>query len=150
MKTRTEERLVRFGCLTVLVGLSVFGYLAFSSHWAYSVAVAGLIGVGWLIVQVAQRRDHSRHVEMLGLAFAPSGLPVPQLKDGSSYGFPSFTLTFASEAELRQAEAQGCIAAFKDAVQTVYGHTGSKRNPFSADQAVWATYVGWQPSFGLP
>ena len=96
---------------------------------------------------VAEKHDHQRHIEMLKLVFAQSGVPVPHLKDGYSYGFRSFTLTFATEAELRQAEALGCIAAFKQAIQTLYGHVGSKRNPFDADRAVWATYVGWKPSF---
>ena len=147
MKFQNEEILTRFGCLAVLVGMICFGYLAYSSHWAYSIAVVGLIGVGWLFVQIAEKHDHQRHIEMLKLVFAQSGVPVPHLKDGYSYGFRSFTLTFATEAELRQAEALGCIAAFKQAIQTLYGHVGSKRNPFDADRAVWATYVGWKPSF---
>lgn len=146
MKFRTEERLVRFAVLVLLVGLCAFGYLTLSSNLAYSFAVVGLLGVGWVIVKMGNRSAHRRDVEMLRLAFAASGLPVPKLEGGNSYEFRSITLTFSSEAELRQAEALGCIAAFKQAVQMLYMHTGSKQKPFNADKAVWATYIGWKPS----
>lgn len=146
MNAQPEARLSSLGCLLVLIGVCTFGYLAYSSHWAYTFAVVSLIGVGLLIVRIGKRRDHHRHVEVLRLAFAPSGLPVPQFEDGYRYGFPSFTLTFPSEAELKQAEALGCITAFKQAIQTLHGHTGSKRNPFDVNRAIWITYVGWKPS----
>jgi hypothetical protein len=140
MKPRNEERLEKLGCLSVLIGVCVFGYLTFSSHWAYTLAVVGLFGAGVLIIRIGKRRDHLRNIEALRLAFAPSGLAVPQLKDGNSHGFPFFTLTFPSEADLKRADALGCIAAFKQRIQTLYGHTGGKRNPFNVDYAVWATF----------
>ena len=145
MKPPIEERLFSLGCLLVLIAVCAFGYLAFSSHWAYLAAVAGLIG-GWLLIcRTRLRRNHRKHLEALRLAFAPSERPIPHLKEGGSYGFPTFTLTFASEAELKQAEESGRIAAFKKTIQSYYAHMGSKGNPFDADRAVWATYKGWQP-----
>jgi hypothetical protein len=127
------------------IGACGFGYLALSSHWAYSVAIAGLIG-GWsLIRRMRWRCQHRRHLDALRAAFGPSERPVPHLKEESSYGFPHFTLTFVSEAELRHAEDSGNIAAFKEAIQSLYAHTGSKQNPFDVDWAVWVTCEGWKP-----
>jgi hypothetical protein len=140
MNPRTEERLEKLGCLAVLIGLGVFGYLAFSSNWAYTLAVAGSIGVGVLIVRIGKKRDHRRNVEALRRAFAPSGLAVPQLEESNSHGFSGFTLTFPSEADLKRADALGCIAAFKQTIQALYGHTGGKQNPFDAELAVAVTY----------
>jgi hypothetical protein len=147
MKPRIEEKLFSLGCLLVLIGVCAFSYLAFFSHWTYSVAVVGLIA-GWLLVcRIRARRDHRRHLAALSAAFSSSSLPLPRLKSSYSYGYPSFTLTFSSEAELKQAEESGFIAAFKQAIQSLYMHTGRKQNPFDADRAVWATYDGWQPRF---
>ena len=147
MKTQIEEQLFNFGCLLALVGVCAFSYLAIFSHWTYSAAVAGLIG-GWrLVCQVRMRRDHRRHLVALSAAFASSPFPLPRLKVGGSYGFRSFKLTFPSEVELTHAQESGYTAAFKEAIQSLYMHVGSKHNPFDADRAVWATYEGWEPHF---
>jgi hypothetical protein len=137
-----EERLFSLGCLLMLIGLCVSGYLALTLHWTYVTAGAGLI-CGWLLFwQIRSRRDHRRHLDALNAVFAPSGRPVPSLKEGSSYGFPTFVLTFPSAADLRQAEESGCLAAFKQAIQSLHGHTGGKLIPFDADRAVCATFEG--------
>jgi hypothetical protein len=143
VKPAMEERLFSLGCMLVLVGTCVTGYLAVTSHWMYAAATAGLI-FGWrLVCRIRSSRDRCRHLEALSASFSPSGRPFPRLTEGTSYGFRTFTLTFRSEAELRQAEASGCIAAFKQAIQSLYGHTGGRQNPFDADRAVWATHEGW-------
>jgi hypothetical protein len=95
-------------------------------------------------VKLADRRDHLRHIEILRLAFAETEIAAPQLKQANHYGFPHFSLTFPSEAELKQADLGGCIAAFKQEIQTRYGNTGPKNNPFDIERAVWVTYKGWQ------
>jgi len=146
MEPSTEDRFFSLGCLLVLIGVCAFGYLALSSHWAYSVAAAGLIG-GWSLLGRRRRRcQHRRHLDALSTAFGPSTRPVPRLEETHQYGFPYFTLIFASEAELRRAEASGCIAAFKKAIHSQYAHVGGKQNPFNVDWAVHATYEGWKPS----
>jgi hypothetical protein len=147
MRAETEEKLFSFGGLFVLVGTCIFAYVALSSDWRYSVAAVCLIS-GWVcIYRLRLKRNHLRDFEALKAEFTQKGLPVPELKEGNNYGFRAFTLTFASETELKKAKDAGCIAAFKQAIQGFYGHTGSKRNPFDAERAVWATYKGWQPRF---
>ena len=145
MKPAIEDRLFSLGCLLELIGVCFLGYLTTTAHWGYSLGVIGLIVVWLLICRIRVGRNRRRNLDVLRTAFATSTHALPQLKKDSSYGFPAFTLTFQSEAELRQAEESGCISAFKQAIQALYGHTGSKRNPFDADRAVWATYEGWQP-----
>ncbi len=144
MKPETERRLVRYGCLGVLIGICLFLCLSIILHWAYSFGVAAFIGIGWLHVWLSERRDHHRHVEILKLAFSQTDVPIPKFKEATSYGFKHFTLTFSSEAELEQAESEGCIAAFKQEIQALYGQSGSKDNPFDIERAVWVTYKDWQ------
>ena len=155
MNLGNRDKLFSTGCLLVSISMCIFtylctlGYLTLETHWKYPVAVAALISVWMIIRHIGMWRGHRRrrHLELLEAAFAQSGQSAPQLKDGGSYGFPSFTLIFPSEAELRQAQESGCIAAFKNAIQSLYGHMGNKQNPFDAERAVWATYKGWKPHF---
>ena len=79
--------------------------------------------------------------------FSGSEFPVPELKVVHMYGFPAFTLTFASEEALQQAEASGGIASFRQTIQDLYGHAGSKRNSFDEKRAIHATYIGRKHSW---
>ena len=146
MKRSTEERLFSLGCLLVAIGVIHFCYLALVSNWNYLLASAGMVG-GWLILNsIRNRRDQRRHVEALKAAFAPTTQRVPHLTEGYIYGYPYFTLTFESETEMKLAEQTKCIAAFKQSIQSLYGHLGGSRKPFSADRAVAATYEGFRPT----
>jgi len=136
------KRLFSLGCILVFTGVCALGYLALSRHWGYSFAAAGLIGVWWVIGGVRLKRRYRKVQEALHAAFASSARPFPHLEVGSSYGFPTFRLTFASPAELASAQDAGCIAAFKLAIQSIYLHDGDKENPFDADKAVWITSKG--------
>lgn len=142
MKAPVEQRLFSLGCALVFTGVCAFGYLALSRHWGYSMAAAALLGVWWLICELRWKVLHRRQLAALDAAFAPLGSPLPHLKQSSSYGFPTFTLTFTSEAELKRAQDSGSIAAFKRAIQSLHAHGWSKQNPFDADKAVWCTYEG--------
>jgi hypothetical protein len=64
---------------------------------------------------------------------------LPKLVIGGRYGFPAFTLTFATEAALAQAEHAGCIDAFKKKLQVRYADSGTKESPFDAEFAVHLT-----------
>jgi hypothetical protein len=141
-KERVREMMSSLGCLLTLIGICVSGYLALTLHWTYATVGAALICGALLLGQIRLRRERRRLRDVLNAVFAPSGRPVPLLKEGSSYGFPTFTLTFPSEAELRQAEQSGCLAAFKQAIQSLYRHAGCKQMPFDANCAVSATYEG--------
>lgn len=72
---------------------------------------------------------------------APS--PMPRLEIGSSYSYPTFTLTFLSKREREAADEAGLNQSFKHEIDMLCRDYGSKSNPFDADKAVWFTYQGW-------
>ncbi|MFZ2276617.1 MAG: hypothetical protein WAW39_02415 [Prosthecobacter sp.] len=145
MKPSTGERLFSFGCLLVLIGISTCLFFAFTSGLRY-VFYAGCLVVIWLVIaRIRSGHFHQRHLVALREAFSAKDIPVPHLKESYSYGWPSFTLTFQTEEDLKLAKEAGCISAFKQKIQLFYDHLGGAENPFDADRAVWATYEGWQP-----
>lgn len=143
MKPHIEERLFSSGCLLVFIAGCCLFFLAINFHWKFGIAFVGLF-LAWVVVGLlrSKRFDHM-HQEALKSAFSSSGIKLPHLKEGSLYGFPTFKLTFSSEAELLQAEASGSITAFKQAIHSIYYHVGG--DSFNSDSAVWATYEGWSP-----
>jgi len=117
-------------------------YLAVTSHWTYSLAIVGLLLFWGLISQIRTRSLHRKDIDALRAAFSAPGMCIPRLEEGGGHGWSTFGLVFASASELKLAEESGCIAAFKQAIQQLHGHEGSKENPFDADRAVWAEYEG--------
>ncbi len=100
----------------------------------------------WLVIaRIRSKRFHQQHLVALREAFPAKDIIVPHLKESYSYGWPSFTLTFSTEEDIKRATEAGCISVFKQKIQLFYDHLGDAENPFDADRAVWATYVGWQP-----
>ncbi|MGV3658653.1 MAG: hypothetical protein ACO1TE_00660 [Prosthecobacter sp.] len=138
------ERLLRWGCLPVFVSLCVLGYLAATVHWKYSLAATGLFVVWLILAQINGARFQRELLGVLNAAFLAKGHPVPELKRGGHYGWPTFTLVFTTEAELKQAMRDGCISAFKQSVQDICISEGSRRNPFDVSKAVAITHKGPQ------
>ncbi len=120
-------------------------YWVCTSQWEYAFYAGCVVLFWWGIAQKRIRRFRRLHIEALNKAFTSSDLPVPVLTERSGYGFPSITLTFPTEEDIKRANGLGCISAFKQSMQQLYEHVGSDENPYDADRAVWATYVGWQP-----
>ena len=148
MTTPSHERLFQVGCLGLLLAICVLVYLAVTSHWQYVLAVVGLILVGGLVFRLRERRWRRMLLEPLAAACSDCGVAIPRLVEGNHYGWPTFGLVFASASELKLAEEAGCVAAFKQSVQSLHGHIGDEKNPFDADWAVWVTYEG-DPGPGL-
>jgi hypothetical protein len=144
MNNKTEQKLIGYGCLAVLIGILVCFYLANEVHWIYAVVALGLIGLGRILIPLHEKCGYRIHLEILEQAFVKSGLPLPEFQYSDSHGFPHFTLTFPSEADLNLAEMQGCVTAFKQSIQELYKHRGGTKNPFDVERSVWCTYVGWQ------
>jgi hypothetical protein len=147
MKPANEEKLFEYGCYSMLTLICGCVCLAFTLSWIYALWAACLLGAWFMLCRFRLRRDRRRHTKALAEAFSVPGITVPRLSEQSGYGFPSFKLTFPTEEALKQAEAAGCIAAFKQSLQLLYAHLGGCDNPFDAHRAVWSTYDGWQPQF---
>jgi hypothetical protein len=140
MTLTVEDRLTRAGCVIVLIGTCVFGYLAVSVHWVYGGVAAFLVSAWILLGRYRDRVAGQLDQEALQKIFRPSGLSSPILRRSGRYGYPVFTLTFPSKADLDDARASECIAAFKAFIQSRYAHVGFGGSPFDAEQAVEVTY----------
>ena len=90
--------------------------------------------------EFALRRRRAKRDVALKFIFQDFDGAFPSVKESSHYGYPSFTITFASKAELDRAEKEGLVARFIGSIQEIYAKCGTRRNPFSAERAVWATY----------
>jgi hypothetical protein len=130
------------GCLLVFLGVCVLIYLAVTSHWQYALGIAGLILFWGLIGRMRERSLRRKLLGALTAACSDCGASIPRLVEDSSYGWPTFELVFPSASELKLAEESGCVAAFKQAVQSLHSHIGDKENPFDAERAVWVTCEG--------
>jgi hypothetical protein len=140
MTLAVEDRLIRAGCLIVLIGTCVFGYLAVRVYWTYGCIVALLIPAWILVSRCRARAAGQIDLEALREIFRPTGLLSPILQRSGRYGYPVFTLIFPSKADLDAARASNCIAAFTAFIQSRYAHVGFGGSPFDAEQAVDATY----------
>lgn len=150
MKPTLESRLwavLGAGALLAVAGLI---HLATAVPWKYALGVVGLL-IAWIgIAQLVRAREARRNREELNRIHRAAGIEPPDYRSGSSYGFPSFTLTFANASEMKRAEDAGCIAAFKHSVQTSYRDAGTKSNPFDVELALYVTHREFRPQFLSP
>lgn len=142
-----EAKLFQRGCLGVFLLLITLGALAYFVDRAYLFGVGGLVAIWVGVCIVRSRREKARLVVAFRAAFRDLDYPEPTLKTGSSYGFPTFTITFATEDNMKTAQRDGRLGIFKRSISELYGHCGSESNPFDASRAVWETYIGWQADF---
>lgn len=126
--------------------LIALGALACFVDRNYLYAAGGLAAIWIPVCMVLTRREKARLMVAFGSAFGDFKCPEPKLKTESSYGFPSFTLTFKCEEDLKTAQKEGRIGLFKHAISELYGHSGSASNPFDVARAVWVTHEDWKPT----
>lgn len=147
MNPAHEAKLFQRGCLGVFLLLIALGALAYFVDRSYLLGVGGLVAIWAAVCIVQSRREKARLLVVFGAAFRDIDYPEPTLKTGSSYSYPTFTITFATEEDMKAAQADGCLGIFKQSISELYGHCGSESNPFDAARAVWATYIGWEADF---
>jgi hypothetical protein len=142
MKQSSLDKLFRFGCLGVVVGLIGFGILAYRVDQNFWIGF-GILATMWFgISQVRVRRIRARDERVFDEVFGSMDFLKPTVEESFSYGFVHFTLTFPSEDDLRRADEAGLVKDYRSAIQEFYGHTGCKERPFDAEIAVYATYEG--------
>ena len=142
MDPASEDRCFDIGCLCVAIALIVLGWIAIFSDPKYWIACGVVLGGWWVIGSVRMKGHRARDAAAFAEIFEVLGSSKPSLEVGYHYGFNYFTVTFSSEADMEKAESLGLIERFQDRIQELYGHRGSKRNPFDAERAVYATYEG--------
>ena len=104
--------------------------------------------VGLLTILVTAWVLRSRHNHRRLLAAANGELQrafagydsTPTLKVSYPYGYPAFTLVFASKAESVRAAASGAVDRFKRGMQQVCADSGTKERPFDIERAVEVDY----------
>ncbi|MEO7098819.1 MAG: hypothetical protein ABI162_05620 [Luteolibacter sp.] len=146
MEPADETKILQRGCLIVLLAVIALSALSYFSNRTYSWGVAGFLAVWIVISWVMHRREKKRLLCAFEEAFDGFGDSLPTLKNGTSYGFPTFTLKFPTEEALKAAQDGGHLGRFKDSVSELYGHCGSSSRPFDVSLAVWATFEGWKPT----
>ena len=108
-----------------------------------ALAIFGLLTV---LVTAWVLRSRYSHKRLLAAASAElqrafTGYdPIPTLKVSYPYGYPAFTLGFASKAESVRAAASGALDRFKRHMQQVCADSGTKERPFNIERAVEFDY----------
>ena len=137
-----ETKLFERGCLLVFLGIVLLGLLTWFVHKAFFVGIV-LLAVGWSwICRVRMKKEKSRLFRAFKTAFESFTGTKPVLNQKSSYGFAVFEITFESQKDFEQAVEHGQMEVFKNSIVELYGHTGSKGNPFDVNMSVQPTYPG--------
>ena len=141
-RVQRAKLLHELGCLIVLVGVITLTILSFTLRERYFFGVIALIVIYVLILRQNAKKDERLFALAFDHAFESFQKAKPTLQIRNSYGFPHFTITFQSENDMNQAEADGHLNTLKSAITELCNHCGDKRNPFDVERAVYATYVG--------
>lgn len=139
MKPITEDRLISSGCFVTTTTTFVCSYIGLTGRFEYWAVAAGCILLGICLIKLDGSRLHKTHLRLLDSAFEDYEHGKPTLEEGWQYGFPTFTLIFASRAKMRLAEEDGRIDRFRQHLQHLHGHRGPKDNRFNARYAVFIT-----------
>ena len=77
----------------------------------------------------AQRQRVKQRLKELGLDFV-------DVRQGRSYGFPTYIVVFDSVEKSRSFRESSGFRAFLEEVQAIHGHLGDSTNMFDASRAV--------------
>ena len=94
--------------------------------------IAVLIAFRWL---TGDRTKSKQTKDFEGIFRSPH-INLPTLKFGSSYAWPTFTITFRTKEDCEFALTSGLLEGFKEKLKTYYD------KDFDPDRAVFYTYVG--------
>ena len=139
---KLAKELLPIGCLLAIVFLVAGVVLAWMGKPIYLIGAVLFFGVVWWLASIRQKKEKREVESEFRTVFESFEGSPPVLEQSSSYGFPSFMITFASEEEQTQAEESGLLAEFQELIQERYNDAGSEDKPFDADLAVSAMYEG--------
>lgn len=104
----------------------------------YIVLPIGLwLGYHWLKnkrIKLKQTKDFEE-------IFRKSEIKLPALKIGTSYSWPTFSITFSTKEDMEFAEQNGLIDQFKKILKTYYD------KEFDPSLAIYCTYSGHVPAW---
>lgn len=105
----------------------------------------GLVVLVILMLSLASRqrkRVITNYQQVFREIFGEPSSGFPKLEVGSSYGFDSFTILFATREERAQPDRQNQVERFKTVIQQLCARQGGDSRPFDADQALFVSYDG--------
>ena len=108
--------------------------------WSTVLVVVAAGVIAWQ-ASVTRRRARGLRSDVEGLSkevFGATLIP-PTVEISSSYGYPSFQVTFPSNDLLARARHGGQTGLFLVGIQALCKNSGSKRRPFDASVAIWFT-----------
>ena len=91
----------------------------------------------FVAVQIIRRkRIESKQYKEFLLIFKNQNISLPTLKFGSSYSWPTFTVTFANQVDYEFAEKHKMFDLFDSKIESFYD------SDFKADMAIYYKYPG--------
>lgn len=95
--------------------------------------------IGWVIyANIKHKRREYLYRNIFLEIFENSEVDLPTLKTGNSYSFPSFTITFKTEEQLKSAEGIGLTKQFEEKIQQIHINIAN----FKAERSVFFTWEG--------
>ena len=141
MNSALEDGMLRLGCLVTVIGAAVLVTLGICVNWIYATGAVCAIVMWVLLSRLKIAADERRLRSGLVRAFSSAQHLMPRMAIERSYGFTRITLEFTSSENLAEADKLGCMQSFRSFVQSLFGHLGTKQNPFDVSRAVYAHAV---------
>jgi hypothetical protein len=142
MTPKREDELFALGCPIFGLAFVAFGFLAVLVSAKYAIGSLAVCACWLQIGTWHSRREAKRYRQLFDEVFEPTK-SGPTLKLNSQYGYPAFTVLFATPDEMAKQERVVQINAFKTQIQKLCGHIGSDSRPFDAAIAVDVSYDGY-------
>ena len=96
-----------------------------------SLSILGLILIVSAFKKIRERKQYKQFLDV----FQEQPIKLPTLEFGSSYQWPTFTVTFQNKSDYMFAKQNGLFKVYNDRIQKFYARD------FQADLAVTYTYI---------
>jgi hypothetical protein len=84
------------------------------------------------------RKNKKQLTKSFQKAFGSLGVELPQLKISSSYGYPTYSISFQNHTDFLIAEKNGANKAFKEEIEKIHS---PEIKDFNVDLAVHISYI---------
>ena len=105
------------------------------------ITIMVLLVIRLISAQVRSRLKQKKIQRAFEEVFGNKTATLPSFKTGSAYGYPSFTITFKTEQQLKEAIEGGLTHLFIDSIKDLHSNIKS----FEAEKAVFLTWEGRKP-----
>lgn len=148
MTPEISNKLFELGFRITVGGSIACVIFAIFGHPSFLAGAVLLWGMWIIYCNIREKKNRRLYLSAFQNAFKQFAAPTPALEIGSSYGRPSFKITFKTEGDLKKAQSEEHIGTFKNAIQELCApHYSSLKNPFDAERAIYTTYEGRQYTY---